>query len=519
MMTHPNRLKSGPRLADFAIALSLATDLGLGHPLEMVLATCLLSIKLGERIGLRDSDLHELYYLALFRHAGCTADSHRAAEYMGDELAFSSRFLAAVDPTKPWTLINFIWHNIYPDRSVLDRIRALPTVMPNFMEVVVAHCEVAQLFAARLGLDEGLQTALLQCNEQWNGQGAPGKFKGEQIQLTVRVLQVAESAIYLKYFVGPDAVVSGIGQRGGITLDPAVVEKFCAHADELLEHAVLETPSLRETVLTMEPGEKILMTEHQLDSAAQAFGDFADLKLPDFSGHSSAVAELVAKAAEKYGLPPADVRLLRRAGYVHDVGRVGVSSSIWGKAGVLSENDWEHIRLHTYYTQRILAHSSAFESWGVIAASDHERLDGSGYHRSLPSTLLTPAMRLLAAADAYISMVENRPYRGPHSREQAEQELKRAVNHGKLDGDAVRAVLAAAGYHVPNVRQEHLAGLTEREIEILRLVARGLSNRAIAQQLFVSPKTVGNHLQNIYMKIDVSTRAAATFFAMQHHLV
>ena len=309
-MSTQQSVPSSPRLAEFAIALSIATDMGLGHPLEMVLATCLLSLRLGELLGLGQDELHELYYLALFRHAGCTADSHRAAQYMGDELAFSPRFLAAVDPTKPWTLFNFIWHSVYADRSALERLSALPTVLPGFMEAVVAHCEVAQLFAARLGLDEHLQAALLQCNEQWDGHGAPGKAKAEQIQLNVRLFHVAETAIYLKHFVAPEAVVPGVRQRAGVTLDPSIAEKFCLHAAELMDGSGLGSPSLREDVLAAEPRIQPWMTERQLDAAAEALGDFADLKLPEFVGHSSAVAQLASKAGRIYGLPEADVILL-----------------------------------------------------------------------------------------------------------------------------------------------------------------------------------------------------------------
>ena len=261
------------------------------------------------------------------------------------------------------------------------------------------------------------------------------------------------------------------------------------------------------------------MTEAQLDEAAAALGNFADLKLPDFAGHSSAVAQLAEKAARGYGLPDTDVILIRRAAHMQDVGRVAVSSSIWDKPSPLTESDWERVRLHPYYTQRILAHPRALADLGTLAASHHERLDGSGYYRNLPGTLLTPAMRILMAADAYQAMTENRPHRAARLPEQAAEELKRETRAGRFDGEAVNAVLAAAGHHTPEVRHEHLAGLTEREIDVLRLVAHGLSNRQIAQQLILSPKTVGNHLQNIYIKIDVSTRAAATFFAMQHHLV
>jgi DNA-binding NarL/FixJ family response regulator len=69
------------------------------------------------------------------------------------------------------------------------------------------------------------------------------------------------------------------------------------------------------------------------------------------------------------------------------------------------------------------------------------------------------------------------------------------------------------------VRGTAPAGLSDREVEVLRLVARGLSNREIAQRLVVSPRTAEHHVQHIYSKIGVSSRAAAALFAMEHDLV
>jgi HD-GYP domain-containing protein (c-di-GMP phosphodiesterase class II) len=507
------------RLAEFAIALSLASDLGLGHPLEMVLASCLLSLRLGELLGLSDDELREVYYLALFRHAGCTADSPKAAAFFGDDLAVSPGFLSNVDPAKPWTMLGFMWRNVLAEQPLLKRVSALPEVLPGFMQAILAHCEVAQQFAARLNLDERLQKNLLACNEAWNGSGVPGKLKGEAIPRAVRVLLVAEEAIYLRHFLGADAVVPALKQRGGVTLDPVITRRFCASAEHLLERSQFGSPNIREAALSAEPGPRPRMSDEQLEAGAQALADFADLKAPHLTGHSAAVGRLAAGAARHFGLPESDLTLIRRAGYVHDAGGVGVSAGIWCKPGPLTDTEWERVRLHPYLTSRIFAPSPTLNQWGTVAASHHERLDGSGYHRNLPAAMLTPLMRILAAADSYQGMTEARPYRAALSAEQAADELKRDARAGRLDGEAVNAVLAAAGHRVSDIRHQRLADLTEREIEVLRLVARGLPNKDIAQQLTVSQKTVGNHLQSIYGKIGVSTRAAATYFAMQHHLV
>ena len=247
--------------------------------------------------------------------------------------------------------------------------------------------------------------------------------------------------------------------------------------------------------------------------------DFADIKSPYTLGHSPGVAALAAGAARRCGLVEADVTALRRAGLLHDIGRVGVSAGIWGKEGALSEREWEQVRLHSYYTDRVLARPEPLRRLGALASQHHERMDGSGYHRALAGAALSPPARILAAADAYQAMTEPRPHRRALSPEEAESELRREVRAGRLDGDAVHAVLAEAGHRVPPARRERPAGLSGREVEVLRLLARGLSNRDMAEQLFVSPDTVKHHIQHIYDKTAVSTRAGATMFAMENSLL
>ena len=210
---------------------------------------------------------------------------------------------------------------------------------------------------------------------------------------------------------------------------------------------------------------------------------------------------------------------MRRAACVHDLGRVGVSAAIWDKAGPLRSGEWEQVRLHPYYTERVLARSRILSPLGALAALHHERLDGSGYHGGLPATMLPLTARILAAADAYHAMTEPRSHRPALTPEAAAEEARREVRAGRLDGEAVSAVLAVAGHRVRPASREWAAGLSEREVEVLRLVARGHSNRQTAQSLVIAEKTVGHHIQHIYAKIGVSTRAAATLFAMQHDLL
>jgi DNA-binding CsgD family transcriptional regulator len=206
------------------------------------------------------------------------------------------------------------------------------------------------------------------------------------------------------------------------------------------------------------------------------------------------------------------------AGLVHDLGRLGVSNAIWDKRGPLTAAELERVRLHPYLSERMLASSDALASVGAIAVQHHERLDGSGYPRGLSGDGLTPAGRILAAADAYHAMTEPRPHRDALAADEAAAELRSGVRQALFDGRAVEAVLSAAGHPVKR-RREWPGGLTSREIEVLRLLVRGLSNKEIAEKLVISRKTAGSHVEHIYSKIGVSNRAQASLFAIKHGLM
>jgi HD-GYP domain-containing protein (c-di-GMP phosphodiesterase class II) len=281
----------------------------------------------------------------------------------------------------------------------------------------------------------------------------------------------------------------------------------------------LEGDSAWEVALAAEPGEQGCLAEGELDRALMAVADFADLVSPYFTNHARGVAALAAAAAKRCGMPEADVTAVRRAGWLHDLGRVGVPPGLWNHARALTASEWERVRLHPYYTERILARARMLAPLGMLAAAHHERLDGSGYHRCVPAAALSPSARLLAAADMYHALTEPRPHRPARASEAAAGTLRGEVRAGRLDEAAVTAVLAAAGHRIPAMRRQRVSDLTEREIEVLRLMARGLSNRQMAAHLGLAEKTVGNHVQHIYEKIGVSTRAAATLFAMQHNLL
>jgi HD-GYP domain-containing protein (c-di-GMP phosphodiesterase class II) len=271
-------------------------------------------------------------------------------------------------------------------------------------------------------------------------------------------------------------------------------------------------------VIEAEPTLAAVLSGQRLDDALLAVANFVDIKSPYFLGHSKAVADLAREASAQMGGSEGDRRTVYRAGLVHDFGRLGVSNAIWDKKGPLGAGEWERVRLEPQVTDRMLRQCESLAPFGAIALQHRERLDGSGYPAGIAGAAISPHARLLAAADAYQAMREPRPHRPALDASAAATVLRSEVKAGRLDGDAVEAVLGAAGHRVAR-RREGPGGLTAREVEVLILLARGMSNKEIADRLVIAPKTVGNHVEHIYSKINASNRAAASLFAMRHGLL
>jgi HD-GYP domain-containing protein (c-di-GMP phosphodiesterase class II) len=510
---------TGVRRAELIGVLSLATDLAMGQPLEHGLRTALIAVRIGAELALDDRTLEDVYYVSLLQYVGCTAESHLDAEVWGDELAARGEMVPALLGSQAGLFATGL-RNIHADAGPLRRagevLRRAPRMRETLSDWALGHCEVSAMLAERLSLGLGVKEALAHLYERWDGRGFPGRIGGDDVPLPVRVMQVAHDAD-LNSAAGPEGAVEVVRARAGRGLDPTVVTAFQRKAREAL--ALLDAPSIWGELLAAEPGRRPVLERHQVNVGLRAIADFTDMKSPYMSGHSAGVAALAAAAADEAGLPEAERELVERAGLVHDVGRVGVPARIWGKPGPLGRDELERVRLHPYHTERVLVPSPALAAIGRLASLHHERLDGSGYHRGVRGAELPPAARILAVADSYHAMTEPRPHRGPRTPEEAADTLVEEARAGHLDADAVSAVLAAAGHGRLVVRGPRPAGLSEREAEVLGLLARGLVTKQIAHRLGIAPKTADNHIQRIYAKIGVSTRAAAILFALEHGLV
>ena len=506
------------RLAELVAALSLGVDLGFGQPMEHVLRQCLIALRLAERIGLDDDRRLVVYYTALLVNVGCHSDAHEQAKWFGDDIALKANKYAYEQRSLAGAAAAL--RLVGSGNPPLHRFRVgLEFTLAGWREVdgmISGHSALARGLARSLGLPEAVQQSVGASYEQWDGRGWPGELKGDAVPVAARLAQLAEFVEVAHRIGGVPAATELVRRRAGGQFDPGLAAVVCRDAEEIL--GGLDAARTWEAVIGAEPALGVRLDEEQFDRALLAVADFVDLKSPFTVGHARAVAALVEAAAFGLRMEPAERTTLRRAGLVHGLGRLGISNAIWDKPGPLGAGEWERVRLQPYLTERMLCQSPSLAPLGAVAVQYRERLDGSGYPRGLDGGAISWPARILGAAEAYQSMIEPRPYRPALTSARAAGVLRAEVAAGRLDAAAVMAVLGAAGLRTarhsggPN-------GLTAREVDVLRLVARGCSSREIASQLVISPKTARNHIEHIYAKIGASTRAGACLFAMQKGLL
>jgi HD-GYP domain-containing protein (c-di-GMP phosphodiesterase class II) len=512
------RTGGGVRLAELVSALSLATDLGLGQPQEHIIRQTLIALRMAELEGLADDERTAIFYVSLLAWVGCIADAHEMGKWFGDDMAIRADSYL-VDMTG-LPMMRFMIGHVAAGSSPIRRLtmigRFLAGGSSEVRQSMKSHCETSGELSLRLGLGPDVRDPLQQAFERWDGKGSPAQLAGEQIARLMRIIHIANDVEMLYRIGGVDAAVEMLRSRRGTEFDPELVDDFCAHAGELL--ASIEGLDGWSTLIggRDELGQEL--SGEELDEALEAFADYADVKSPFMLGHSRGVAGLAAAAAATVGLPSNDVKLVRRAALVHDVGTIGVSAGILDRPGRLTEAELERVRTHPYLTGRTFSKPSTLAAIGQLAAMHHERMDGSGYPSGLAGDSLPMTARVIAAADVYHALLEPRPHRSAWTPEEARKTLAAEVTDGRLDGDAVRAVLDAGGHRGQRQRGQP-GGLTAREVEILVLLARGMTKKQIAQELTISPKTVSAHAEHIYAKLGVTSRGGAALFAMRQGLV
>lgn len=509
---------SGVRLADVLLSVSLLTDLGFNQPAGHIARSARIAMRIGERLGLQADDMGVLYDVSLLTYVGCSTYGNDSVALFGDDIEFRSAFteIDRAGLEARTMMLRWAGAGSSPLRRAGQVARLMVTNGRGVIEQMASHCAAAGEFAGGLGLGADVRAGVEQAYVRWDGKGVPGDVYGERISLAARIAHVAEACEVVERHADMDAAIEVVQRRSGGQFDPSVASAVSVDPAALFDG--LSQADVEE-ILDIEPAGRPFLGDDELDDTLAAVGDFYDMRSPCFAGHSRSTAALAVDAAVRVGLGEADTRTLRRAASIHDVGRAGVPSNVWDKPGPLSTSEVERMRMHVYFVERVFSRPEPLRRIGLLAATHHERADASGYHRGAGAAMLSVPARLLAAADVYVALTQPRPHRPALEPDDAAAVLRGEADAGCLDHTAADAVLEAAGHRSRRKRAPGPAGLTSRELDVVRLLVQGEPNKVIARQLGISAKTVGNHVERIYAKLGVTNRAAVAMRAMKLGIV
>jgi len=483
-----------------------------------------LGVALCEEAGFDRDLLGTVYWVALLRYVGCTGHAHEVATVFGDEIAIRAQTLVH-DAANPAEVMRDVLRFATAGRAPEEREQVVRSIQQGAHEWAVHNfasgCEVGDMLVERLDFAPGVRDALGFTFERWNGNGFPKGVSGEEIPLAMRVVHLSHDMEAIGRLFSPADALDAARERRGRTYDPELADLFLVHGKGWFDRLNKMEPW--DAVLDLEPGPHRTLDGTELDNALTVAADFIDLKSPYMAGHSRRCAQLGVDAAEVLGFGDGEITTLRRAALVHEFGTTAVPNSIWDKPGTLTRAEFDRVELHPMLTEQMLRRSPALAVLNPIAATHHEKADGSGYHKSLRADAIAPGASVLAAVDIYVALTTERADRPAFSDRYAATELRRLASEGVIEHGTTDAVLVAAGHGEQRGparrRSQYPGGLTGREVEVLRLVAKGLTTRDIADRLYISAKTADHHIQHVYTKIGVSTRAAAMLWAMQHGVV
>ncbi|BAO87891.1 HD domain-containing phosphohydrolase [Caballeronia cordobensis] len=469
-------------------ALAFIGDLSMGQPTDHSPRTAWLAAHLARAAGLTTADADAVREAALLRWSGCTANAAGFAHTFGDDVAFRR---AMLEEQPDWA----------------EPLEALGDAGAALTPLAVTHCEVAGEVARMLRLSRATETSLRHIFETWDGRGLPSRLAGEAVPVPVFIVTLAgDLEIYARVY-GVDGALAKIAQRADARYPAALAEHAKRHAAQWLKALDSASPAELDAALLTAP--------MQQPASPELIADVIDLKLAWMTGFSRAVASTARAACARLTSNDEAHARVYHAGLIHGIGRASVPNAVWNLPGRLGASAWEKVRLVPYWTSRAGRLAGAIGEAAEVASYAFERLDGSGYFRGVREPAIGLEARVLAASVAWVALRSPRPWRAALAPDDAAHRLLDEVANGRLDGDAVDALLADAD---TPVRREanHAAArvlLSAREIEVLRAISRGASNKEAARELTLSPSTVRTHIENIFRKLECSTRAAATLKA------
>jgi HD-GYP domain-containing protein (c-di-GMP phosphodiesterase class II) len=510
-------------MGDLLCAFAYASDLAFGLQFEDSLRSCYLATRLAQELGVSQEDVSTSYYTALLKDAGCTSwTSELAAIWQTDEIVARRELILFTDFRTAAGIEAWVRRYVAPDLPLSSRQSHLAEVIDSMPQVIIEAitntADVAGRISRRLGLSESVQSATRHLFELWDGSGAPEGLQAEQIPMASRIVLVSFFAIPISRVHGHDAAISALKQGAGSTFDPVVVAAFERLSQQDEFWAGLEGDRIHERVLALEPASAMRdVGDERVDDIALAFADFIDLKSRFAAAHSRRVSKVAEQLARLMSCAPEAVVQIRRAALMHDLGIAAVPSFFLEKPeDQLSEGEWDQYRLHPYHGERILSRVPTLSPYAEMVGNHQERLNGSGYYRGLRSPNISLGSRIIAVADRLDELTHDSPGKPAISVAAAVDLLSKDDG---LDAAIIGALRQAVSDKPGITERPYPAGLTQREVEVLRLAARGLTRAQIGSALHITENTVRHHLEHIYGKTGTRSRVTATLFAIENDLV
>jgi putative nucleotidyltransferase with HDIG domain len=439
-------------LSEIISALSYALDLTEGAVQGHALRSCLLGMRIAAEAKLPNQQTSSLYFALLLKDVGCSSNASRICQIVGGDDRAMKAGAKYEDWTRPHrpslTAAKLLWNNVLPERGPAARIARIlrigATQHRNNQLMIVLRCERGASILTKLGMGYEAAHAVRSLDEHWDGSGYPDSVKREQIPLLARICAVAQHLDVFSSGCGADQAIATLKQRSGTWFDPQLVRiAGSLHQRDALWANCRPADSqddTRRAVLDLDPGSRHQLEAGRIDHICEAFADVVDAKSHFTFRHSMGVADAAFGIATELHLAADRVQLVRRAALLHDIGKLSVSNAILDKTGTLSAEDWKIVHLHPGITRRILEQIAPFREMAVVAGEHHEKLDGSGYPNRLTAPDLSIESRIIAVADVYAALSEDRPYRAAQGFDEIVSIMAKLVPH-KLDGDCFGALV------------------------------------------------------------------------------
>jgi HD-GYP domain-containing protein (c-di-GMP phosphodiesterase class II) len=437
------------RTSELISALSYALDLTEGRSMGHSVRTCVMGMRLAQHIGLSMEEQADLYYALLLKDAGCSSNSSRLFHILNSDEIRAKRDVKTTDWTKVgFESLNFALTHVATESPLPQRmwklLQVAATQQVDSRDLVKIRCERGSYIAKKLGFSEAVAEGIHSLDEHWNGGGYPNHLMGSEIPMFSRIANLCQTLEVFYEARGEEEALNAVQERSGRWFDPELVAATMALSKQGILWLGLDSKDLLENVLVMEPEERRLVADDAtVDSICLAFADIIDAKSPFTYQHSNGVADAAMDIAIHFGMTEFEKKQLRRAALMHDIGKLSVPNSILEKPGKLTNDEWQVVRDHPYYTFQILKRIPAFRSFSSDAASHHERLDGSGYWRHLSGDNISQVARILSVADVFDALRAKRPYRDALPLEQVFSIMKKDSPRA-LDLPCLEALMSAA---------------------------------------------------------------------------